>query len=117
MDDTGELIVETLEILSDEIRHDTHENWLLTTMDGTHPPPPPAATFHMSHIPPPPRLHPPPPQIFGGYNGDTLPESLDVSTMFADAGMLDVHGLLDDSQEAKRRRIARVRRDSRPGVR
>jgi len=48
-----------------------------------------------------------PPQIFGGYaeHGMPLhqmPPDLSVAQMFGD------HGLLDDSQEAKRRRIARV---------
>jgi len=48
----------------------------------------------------PPPLMNPPPQIFGGYNG--LPE-LDLSSqMFSDGS------LLDESSEAKRRRIARV---------
>ena len=47
-----------------------------------------------------PQLMNPPPQIFGGYNGL---QDLDLGAqMFGDGG------LLDDSVEAKRRRIARV---------
>lgn len=51
-----------------------------------------------------------PPQIFGGYTEHGMPmhqlgPDLGVGQMFGD------HGLLDDSQEAKRRRIARVSRD------
>ena len=59
-----------------------------------------ASIFQMPSSMQPPQLMNPPPQIFGGYNG--LPE-LDLSAqMFGDSG------LLDDSVEAKRRRIARV---------
>lgn len=45
-----------------------------------------------------------PPQIFGGYPGpDGMQMHPDLAAqMFAD------HGLLDDTNEAKRRRIARV---------
>ncbi|KAK0626710.1 fungal-specific transcription factor domain-containing protein [Immersiella caudata] len=48
-----------------------------------------------------------PPQIFGGYTEHgmplhQMPPDLSVAQMFGD------HGLLDDSQEAKRRRIARA---------
>lgn len=57
-------------------------------------------------IPPPPLMNPPP-QIFGGYNDHALgmpqlPPDLLAAQMFAD------HGLLEDTNEAKRRRIARV---------
>jgi hypothetical protein len=51
--------------------------------------------------------HNPPPQIFGGYSMDGLPSTipLDLSgQLFGDPGTL-----MDDSNEAKRRRIARVR--------
>ena len=53
-----------------------------------------------------PPLMNPPPQIFGGYNADPL-ASINMSdlsqSIFADAN------LMDESVEAKRRRIARVR--------
>ena len=50
--------------------------------------------------------HNPPPQIFGGFTTDGLPMStgLDLSgQLFGDPATL-----MDDSNEAKRRRIARV---------
>ncbi|KAK3327186.1 fungal-specific transcription factor domain-containing protein [Cercophora scortea] len=55
----------------------------------------------------PPTLMNQPPQIFGGYNDHGmpmhgLPSDLTVAQMFGD------HGLLEDSNEAKRRRIARA---------
>ena len=61
--------------------------------------------FQMPMAAPP--LMNPPPQIFGGYpehgmQMHQLPPDLSVAQMFGD------HGLLDDSNEAKRRRIARV---------
>jgi len=71
----------------------------------------------MDHIHPgfqmpiqPPSLMNPPPQIFGGYaehqhHGmpmSQLPPDLMAAQMFGD------HGLLEDTNEAKRRRIARV---------
>ncbi|KAH6845593.1 fungal-specific transcription factor domain-containing protein [Chaetomium sp. MPI-CAGE-AT-0009] len=57
-------------------------------------------------IPPPPLMNPPP-QIFGGYNEHgmpmpQLPPDLMAAQMFGD------HGLLEDTNEAKRRRIARA---------
>ncbi|KAH6626322.1 fungal-specific transcription factor domain-containing protein [Chaetomium sp. MPI-SDFR-AT-0129] len=57
-------------------------------------------------IQPPPLLNPPP-QIFGGYNEHglpipQLPPDLLAAQMFGD------HGLLEDTNEAKRRRIARA---------
>ncbi|KAL2266496.1 hypothetical protein VTJ83DRAFT_5848 [Remersonia thermophila] len=60
-------------------------------------------------IPPPPLMNPPP-QIFGGYSDHPhglsampqLPPDLLAAQMFAD------HGLLEDTNEAKRRRIARA---------
>lgn len=51
--------------------------------------------------------HNPPPRIFGGYAADGLPTTLplDISgQLFGDPG-----SLMDDTNEAKRRRIARVR--------
>ena len=59
-------------------------------------------------LPPPPLMNPPP-QIFGGYNEHglsmaQLPPDLLAAQMFGD------HGLLEDTNEAKRRRIARVSR-------
>ena len=65
--------------------------------------------FQMPMAAPP--LMNPPPQIFGGYpehgmQMHQLPPDLSVAQMFGD------HGLLDDSNEAKRRRIARVSFDS-----
>jgi hypothetical protein len=50
--------------------------------------------------------HQPPPQVFGAFTTDGLPmnPSLDMSgQMFGDPG-----ALMDDINEAKRRRIARV---------
>lgn len=60
-------------------------------------------------IPPPPLINPPP-QIFGGAAGygehgipmPQFPPDLITAQMFGD------HGLLEDTTEAKRRRIARV---------
>ena len=52
----------------------------------------------------PPQVMNQPPQIFGAYDGlPQLPPDL-AAQMFTDSGLL-----LDDSNEAKRRRIARVR--------
>ncbi|KAL2191239.1 hypothetical protein L209DRAFT_674666 [Thermothelomyces heterothallicus CBS 203.75] len=64
--------------------------------------------FHMP-IPPPPLMNPPPP-IFGGAAGygehgmpmPQFPPDLITAQMFGD------HGLLEDTTEAKRRRIARA---------
>ncbi|KAK3299428.1 fungal-specific transcription factor domain-containing protein [Chaetomium fimeti] len=61
--------------------------------------------FQMPIAPPP--LMNPPPQIFGGYNEHglqmpQLPPDLMAAQMFGD------HGLLEDTNEAKRRRIARA---------
>jgi hypothetical protein len=65
------------------------------------------AGFQMPIQPPP--LMNPPPQIFGGYSEhglsmSQLPPDLIAAQMFGD------HGLLEDTNEAKRRRIARVSR-------
>ena len=61
--------------------------------------------FQMPMAPPP--LLNQPPQIFGGYTEhgipiQQLPHDLAVAQMFGE------HGLLEDTSEAKRRRIARV---------
>ena len=74
------------------------------TMDHMH------SGFQMP-IPPPPLLNQPP-QIFGGYTEHglpipQLPPDLMAAQMFGD------HGLLEDTNEAKRRRIARVSRSDR----
>lgn len=58
-------------------------------------------------IPPPPLLNQPP-QIFGGY---TEHHGLPITQLHPDlvaAQMFADHGLLEDTNEAKRRRIARV---------
>ena len=58
--------------------------------------------FQMPNMVAPPLMNPPP-QLFGAYNTDGLPLAVDLSDMsFGDGS------LLDDSNEAKRRRIARV---------
>jgi len=61
--------------------------------------------FPMPQIPPPPLMNPPP-QIFGAYSADGLPMPANMNDMsqplFGDGT------LLDESNEAKRRRIARV---------
>lgn len=67
--------------------------------------------FHPSMGQPPPQLMNQPPQIFGDYHGlpmQHLPPEL-TAQMFGDP-----NALLDDANEAKRRRIARV---SFPGFR
>lgn len=46
----------------------------------------------------------PPPQIFGDPNGSPLSQNFSSGQFFAD----DAVGGLDESNEAKRRRIARV---------
>jgi hypothetical protein len=54
----------------------------------------------------PPLLHNPPPQIFGAYTHDGLPIPATLPDM---TGPMFTDGtLLDESNEAKRRRIARV---------
>jgi hypothetical protein len=65
------------------------------------------APFQMSAVGPPPPLLNPPPQIFGGYTPDGLP--LQQLPPELAAQMFGDHGLMDDTNEAKRRRIARVR--------
>lgn len=61
--------------------------------------------FHMPGMAPPPLTNHPP-QIFGGYQPDGLPQMPPEMA----AHMFPDHMLMDDSSEAKRRRIARVRR-------
>jgi hypothetical protein len=60
--------------------------------------------FAMPQIPPPPLMNPPP-QIFGAYSADGLPmpNMNEMSQPIFGDGTL-----LDESNEAKRRRIARV---------
>jgi hypothetical protein len=59
--------------------------------------------FQMPQAPP---LMNPPPQIFGNYSADGLPMTANLPDM---TGPLFSDGtLLDESNEAKRRRIARV---------
>jgi hypothetical protein len=62
--------------------------------------------YQMPHNIPPPPLMNPPPQIFGAYSNDGLPMQPNMGdlsqTIFGDGT------LLDESNEAKRRRIARV---------
>lgn len=53
----------------------------------------------------PPSIAQQPPQIFGGYPG---PDGLHLPPDIAAQMFPDTHMLYDDSQEAKRRRIARV---------
>lgn len=62
--------------------------------------------FHMPGMPPPLTNHPP--QVFGAYPG---PDGLPAQPMPPDmtAHMFTDHLLMDESSEAKRRRIARVR--------
>lgn len=58
-------------------------------------------------MPQPPPLMNPPPQIFGNYSADGLPMVANLPDM---AGPIFTDGtLFDESNEAKRRRIARVR--------
>ncbi|KAL2197533.1 fungal-specific transcription factor domain-containing protein [Corynascus similis CBS 632.67] len=57
-------------------------------------------------IPPPPLMNPPP-QIFGGYSEHGMPMAQFPSDLIA-AQMFGDHGLLEDTTEAKRRRIARA---------
>ena len=72
-------------------------------------------TFQIPQMAPPPLMHPPPPQIFGSYGADGLPMighlgDLNAQAMFLDGGNgMGMGGLMEDSHEAKRRRIARVR--------
>jgi hypothetical protein len=63
------------------------------------------APFQMPGMAPPPLMNPPP-QIFGGYTPDGLP--LQHLPPELAAQMFSDHGLMDDTSEAKRRRIARV---------
>ncbi|RYP64356.1 hypothetical protein DL771_008801 [Monosporascus sp. 5C6A] len=64
--------------------------------------------FHLPGMPPPPQLMNQPPQIFGTYRHDSLsglPPDIAVQMAF------DPTALLDDPNEAKRRRIARIKCD------
>ena len=72
--------------------------------------------FQIPGTMPPPVNHPPPPQVFGAYGPDGLPQAQLppelAAQMFPDSGFL-----FDESQDAKRRRIARVSTHTRPCVR
>lgn len=52
----------------------------------------------------------PPPQVFGSYGPDGLPQVQHLPPEVAAQMFPDSHLLFDESQDAKRRRIARVRR-------
>ncbi len=65
--------------------------------------------FQMPAMGRPPLLNPPP-QIFGGYSHDGMPMS-HLPPELAAQMFPDHTTLLDDANEAKRRRIARVRLD------
>ena len=61
--------------------------------------------FQMPNMSAPPLMNPPP-QIFGAYTADGLPMAANLADM---SGSIFGDGtLLDESNEAKRRRIARV---------
>ncbi|RYP83664.1 hypothetical protein DL770_005357 [Monosporascus sp. CRB-9-2] len=65
--------------------------------------------FHLPGMPPPPQLMNQPPQIFGTYRHDSLSGlPPDIAAQMA----FDPTALLDDPNEAKRRRIARVSNES-----
>ena len=61
--------------------------------------------FQMSGMAPPPLMNQPP-QIFGAYGPDGLPQ---MPPDLASHIFPDSHLLMEDTNEAKRRRIARVR--------
>jgi hypothetical protein len=70
-------------------------------------------TFRMpgNGPPPPPPMHHPPPQFFGGFGADNMQHlPPDIASQ-----MFDSHMFFDDPQDAKRRRISRVR-DGREGI-
>lgn len=63
-------------------------------------------SFHMAGATP--QLMNQPPQVFGGYGPDGLPNMANMPPEMAAHMFNDPHMLLDESSEAKRRRIARV---------
>jgi hypothetical protein len=65
-------------------------------------------SFQMPGMGRPPILNQPP-QIFGGYGPDGLPNVPQMPPDLAAHMFSESHLLMDDSNEAKRRRIARVR--------
>lgn len=64
--------------------------------------------FQMHGMAPPPLMNQPP-QIFGGYSTDGLPNVSQMPPDLAAHMFPDAHLLMEDTNEAKRRRIARVR--------
>ena len=58
---------------------------------------------------PPPPVNHAPPQIFGSYGPDGLPQVQQLAPELAAQMFPDSNLLFDESQDAKRRRIARVR--------
>lgn len=64
--------------------------------------------FQMPGMGPPPLMNQPP-QIFGGYGSDGLPNVPQMPPDLAAHMFPDAHLLMEDTNEAKRRRIARVR--------
>jgi hypothetical protein len=65
-------------------------------------------SFQMPDMGPPPILNQPP-QIFGGYGPDGLPNVPQMPSDLAAHMFADAHLLMEDTNDAKRRRIARVR--------
>ncbi|KAK2603769.1 hypothetical protein QQS21_004054 [Conoideocrella luteorostrata] len=63
--------------------------------------------FQMHGMPPPPLMNQPP-QIFGGYSTEGLPNVPQMPPDLAAHMFPDAHLLMEDSNEAKRRRIARA---------
>lgn len=66
--------------------------------------------FQVPGMAPPPLMNQPP-QIFGGYNGDGLPNVSQMPPDLAAHMFPEAHLLMEDTNEAKRRRIARVSRN------
>ncbi|KAG6009947.1 hypothetical protein E4U21_000718 [Claviceps maximensis] len=64
--------------------------------------------FQVPGMAPPPPLMNEPPQIFGGYNGDGLPNIPHMPPDLAAHMFPDAHLLMEDTTEAKRRRIAKA---------
>lgn len=65
--------------------------------------------FQIPGMGPPPIMNQPP-QIFGGYGPDGLPNAPQIPADLAAHMFPDTHLLMEDTNEAKRRRIARVRK-------
>lgn len=63
--------------------------------------------FQMPDMAPPPLMNQPP-QVFGGYNGDGLPNVPQMPPDLAAHMFPDTQFLMEDTFEAKRRRIAKV---------